>query len=745
MAKRAHAGGGAEFESNVRFGPFELDFRRGELRKEGRRIRLQEQPFQILRILLESPGEVVSREEIRKRLWPDETVAEFDHRINAALRRLRDALRDSVDNPRYIKTVARQGYRFIGDVEIADHPAPAAPVVVIPENGLTNRPVEEGPPDRSLRRSPRIIVPALLAAIILIVGAGAWYYKWAMRPLAVPLQPLMRLDVNLGNELSPRSDRGGANAILSPDGTRLVYVSQSKLFTRRLDQTNATELPGTEGAWGPFFSPDGQWVAFFGGKGGLTKVSLQGDKVITLCEVKLGGGGSWGEDGNIIAAVDIFGFSRIPSAGGEATPVTELAPGEVVHRWPQVLPGGKAVIFSAYTSMYGLDSATVEVLSLRDGRRKTLVPVGTWGRYLPSGHLVYINKGTLFAVPFDLDRLEVHGTPTPVLEGVAYSAAWGSAEIDFSRTGTLVYRGSRTGSGLVTVQWLDGSGDTRPLLPVPGNYLFPSLSPDGSRLALVSAGDIWVYELGRGSMTRLTFVGGYSDPLWTADGRYILLRAAGGMWWILADGTGQPQLLTQSKNQQFPTSFTADGKRLAFLEITPASGASDVWTVSVESDNSGLRAGKPEVFLQTPFHERMPMISPDGRWMAYQSDESGRYQVYVQGFPDKHGKRQISGDRGGYPAWSRNRHELFFWQNAPHPHLMVAAFEARGDSFVAEKPRVWSEQVPAFFPATKFYDPAPDGKSVVALMRADTPEERHDRVIFLLNFFDELRRRAPSN
>ena len=137
------------------------------------------------------------------------------------------------------------------------------------------------------------------------------------------------------------------------------------------------------------------------------------------------------------------------------------------------------------------------------------------------------------------------------------------------------------------------------------------------------------------------------------------------------------------------------------------------------------------------------MISPDGRWMAYQSDESGRYQVYVQGFPDKHGKRQISGDRGGYPAWSRNRHELFFWQNAPHPP--IAAFEARGDSFVAEKPRVWSERVPAFFPATKFYDPAPDGKSVVALMRADTPEERHDRVIFLLNFFDELRRRAPLN
>src|SRR5262249_45759578 len=156
----------------------------------------------------------------------------------------------------------------------------------------------------------------------------------------------------------------------------------------------------------------------------------------------------------------------------------------------------------------------------------------------------------LFAVPFDLDRLEMHGTPTPVLEEVAYSTAGGSAQIDFSRTGALVYRSSRTGGELVTVQWLDGSGNTRPLLPVPGNYLFPTLSPDGSRLALISAGDIWVYQLGRGSMTRLTFSGGDSDPLWTADGRYIVFRAVGGMWWIRADGTGQPQLLTQSKNQQ---------------------------------------------------------------------------------------------------------------------------------------------------------------------------------------------------
>ena len=738
MEKRAYPGGSAEPTLNVRFGAFELDLRGGELRKEGRRIRLQEQPFQILRMLLESPGEVVSREEIRKRLWPDDTVVEFDHSINAAVKRLRDAVRDSADKPRYIETVARRGYRFIGELDAADRSAPVEPVTVTIENDLTNLPAEPAPHRPGLHLRPRILVPILLAAIILMVWAGVAYYRRGVRPLAAPLQPLMRLDLDLGNEVSPGSDRG-ASAIISPDGTRLVYVSHSKLFTRRLDQANASELPGTEGARAPFFSPDGQRIAFFG-DGKLRITSIQGGPVTVLCEVPLGGGGSWGEDGNLVVALDLR-LSRLSSAGGTATPLTELAPGEIVHRWPQILPGGRAVLFSAYTSMSGLDGATVEVLSLRDGRRKTLVRGGTWGRYLPSGHLVYIDKGTLFAVPFDLDLLEVNGTPTPVLEEIAYSAAWGWAQIDFSRTGALVYQSSRAGGGLVTVQWQDSSGKTQPLLPVPGNYLSPTLSPDGTRLALTSAGDVWVYELGRGSMTRLTFGGGYGNPLWTPDGRYIVFRAARSMLWTRADGTGQPQVLTQSNHQQIAWSFTADGKRMAFVEISPATGA-DIWTVPVETDSSGLRAGKPEVFLQTPFNERSPMISPDGRWLAYMSDESGDNRVYVWAFPDGGGKRQVSGNGGGYPAWSTNGHELFFLQYGDRK-LMDVPYQSREGSFVADKPRVWSEKI-IVFGTTRTYDPAPDGKRIVTLMPAEAPQEPQAHVTFLLNFFDELRRRVPT-
>jgi serine/threonine-protein kinase len=690
-------------------------------------------------MLLESPGEVVSREAIRKRLWPDGTIVEFDHSINASVNRLRDALRDSADKPRYIETLARRGYRFIAEVDLTGRPVPATAAIPL-ENDLANRQAEPRASHREFDRRLRILVPVALSAIVLLtVLTGTAYRRRRVQPPAAFLQPLMRLDLDLGNDTpGPQS---GANAILSPDGMRLVYVSHSKLFTRRLDQPNATELQGTEGAQGPFFSPDGQWVAFSAG-GKLKKAPVEGGPPIVLCDAPLAPAGSWGDDGNLVVAINFF-LSRLPSKGGTPTRITELAPGEIVHRWPQFLPGSKALLFSAYGSMTGLEEAKIEALSLKDGRRKTLVRGGTWGRYLSCGHLVYVDKGTLFAVPFDPDRLELHGTPVPVLEEIAYSTAWGGAQIDFSRTGALVYRSSKVGTGLVTVQWLDNSGNMRPLLPVPGNYLSPTLSPDGSRLALTSAGDIWVYELGRGSMTRLTFGGGYGNPLWTVDGRYIVFRGARGMLWTRADGTGQPQPLIQSGTQQLPWSFTGDGKRLAFVEPTSSTTAV-IWTVSIDSSGSGIRAGKPEVFLQAPFNARCPMFSPDGRWLAYMSNESGVYEVYVQPFSRKGDKRQVSTGRGGYPAWSRNGNELFFWGLGHQSQLMVASYRADGDLFLPDKPRVWSKKIVGFG-TTRSYDPAPDGKFIVALMPAETSPEPHDRVIFLLNFFDELRRRVPLN
>jgi hypothetical protein len=299
-------------------------------------------------------------------------------------------------------------------------------------------------------------------------------------------------------------------------------------------------------------------------------------------------------------------------------PVTNLAQGESVHRWPQILPGGKAVLFTSRPSSSAYDGANIEVVSLVDHRRKTLERGGTFGRYLPAsngtGHLVFINKGTLFAVPFDPDRLEVRGTPSPVLEEVAYSTETGFAQFDLSRNGTLVYRsGGATQVNLVTVQWLDAAGRMQPLLAKPGGYERPRLPPDGQRLAWDDGSDIWVYEARRDTMTRLTFGGGANNiPVWSPDGRYIMFQGPGGIWWVRSDGAGKPQPLIQSKNVLIPWSFTPDGKRLAYFELNPRTGR-DIWTATIESDGARLRAGKPELFLQTPADESDPAFSPDGR------------------------------------------------------------------------------------------------------------------------------------
>jgi len=284
------------------------------------------------------------------------------------------------------------------------------------------------------------------------------------------------------------------------------------------------------------------------------------------------------------------------------------------------------------------------------------------------------------------------------------------------------------------------------LLAKPGSYGRPSLSPDGQRLALEvadgSGTDIWTYDWQRDTMTRLTFSGTASDPVWSPDARYIVFRVSdSGMSVTRSDGAGKPQLLTQSKNVLFPWSFAPDGKWLAFQEQN--SGAFHLWTVPLENDDAGLHAGKPEVFLQTQAEDRDPSFSADGRWIAYSSSESGTFQIYVRAFPDKGGKWQISNSGGGYPMWSRNGRELFF--ETLDNRIMVAAYAVKGDSFVADKPQLWYEKpLTGAVNVSKNVDLAPDGKRIVALMPVQTAEgqKAQNHVIFLENFFDEVRRRT---
>jgi Tol biopolymer transport system component len=605
--------------------------------------------------------------------------------------------------------------------------------------------LEETPQVQRLPQPParRSYLAWGIAGLFLLTTAGLSFLYLRARPAP---RPLVHLDVDLGPDVSLGS-QAGPDTILSPDGTRLVYVSQNRLFTRRLDQPKASELAGTDGAFAPFFSPDGHWVAFFTLAGSkLKKVSVEGGAAVSLCDAPTGRGGSWGEDGNIIAAIGNIGnLTRIPSSGGMPETLTEATPGAATTRWPQVLPGGKAVLVVSHNSTNAFDGANIEVLSLADRSRKTLVKGALFGHYLPSGHLVYVSRGTLFAVPFDLDRLEVRGTPVPVVEDVAYSTFDGSAQFDFSQNGMFVYRsGAGALEHLVTVQWLDAAGRVQPLLTKPGVYGRPSVAPDGNRLAMQLGGDAWVYEPQRETMTRVTFNGGVSSgPIWSPDGRFLVFAAPGGLYWTRSDGASKPQPLSESKNVQIAYSFAPNGKRFAFMEFSPATGY-DLSTIPLENDTAGLRPGKPEFFLQTPANERQDSFSPDGRWLAYSSDESGTYQVYVRAFPDKGGKWQISNGGGVFPIFARNNRDLFY--RTEDNQVMAVAYTVKDDVFVAEKPRVFSEKRLANIGANSNYDVAPDGKRIAALMPAEVPQgqQAETHVIFLENFFDELRRRVPA-
>ncbi len=350
--------------------------------------------------------------------------------------------------------------------------------------------IAQGPSDASPLPSTagRDLRPFWIAiAILAVVAADAsWIAYRSTRP--AELKPLVRLEVDLGHDVYLNT-LGGSDIILSPDGTRIAYVSRNHLFTRKLDQPSATELVVTAGATSPFFSPDGQWIGFVAG-GKLKKISVEGGAEIALCDAGSSyTGATWGEDGDIIASLRVSGgLSRVSSTGGTPPAATEREGEERTHRWPQVLPGGKAILFTAADSTVGFDEGKIEVESLTDKRIKTLERNGTFGRYLAAsggkGYLTYVNRGTLFAVAFDVEKLETSGSPVPVLQQVSYSSMFGSAKLSFSRTGTLVYRSREIDASRVMIQWIDANGKSQPLLDKPGLFVNPQFSPDGERLAV---------------------------------------------------------------------------------------------------------------------------------------------------------------------------------------------------------------------------------------------------------------------
>ncbi len=590
---------------------------------------------------------------------------------------------------------------------------------------------------------------ALILSIgaLLLGAAVASLATWNLKPSPSPLpRPVTRTVVMLppGERLAVPNQPAVA---LSPDGNQLVYVaiqgSVQQLYLRAMDSLEARPIPGTEGAVNPFFSPDSQWLGFFAG-GKLKKVSVSSGAALSLGDAVSPKGASWGSQGMITFAPTLASaLMQVSDAGGASQPLTRFEKGEVSHRWPEFLPGGKAVLFAAGASTGNWTIAQVAVQSVGTRERRNLFQGGTQPRYVPSGHLVYAQGGSLMAVPFDPQRLAVTGAAVPVVEGVLQSTFNGAAQYSFSASGSLVYVPGGVQATQRRLVWVNRNGAEHPVAAPAHAYQFPHLSPDGRQIAVgvvEQESQNWLYDLTRETLTRFAFEGKFNNnPIWTRDGKRIAFQSnqsnkegAANIYWQLADGSGGQERLTTSDYPNAPLSWSLDGQLLAFTEINPATGY-DIWVLRL-SDR------KAQPFLRTPFNESVPQFSPDGRWLAYISDESGRWEIYVQPYPGPGGKWQISTEGGTEPVWNPNGRELFYRSG----DKMMAVEIVTQPGFSAGKSRVLFEgryePTPATFPD---YDVTPDGQRFLMLKPAEQEGGAPTQINVVLNWFEELKRRVP--
>jgi len=573
-------------------------------------------------------------------------------------------------------------------------------------------------------------------------------------------QEVRRLFIPLGRTEPRGNPRVHADIALSPDGRRLAYAIQvdgrSQLYIRELDELTARAIPGTDNAGDPFFSPDGLWLAFnsssFGGAGELQKVSVRGGSPQTVApEMRAGWGGFWTPDDLIYFSASIpgglFRLYRVAAAGGEVELVESHADiSDLTHGWSHVLPDGDHVLFSTRPNDGSARSGWITVLSLETGETNIVIENAYNARYVPTGHIAFMRSGSLWAVPFDLDRLETVGAEVPVVNGVHSRGARGDAAYTFSDNGVLIYLpglNAEEGSAR-TLIWLDREGNEEALDVEPQQFLYPRLSPDGERLALTirdSSGneDVWIYELTRGNRIRLTSgPGSDNNPLWTPDSQRVVFNSLrddgeGGMFWVLANGTGQEERLTESALSQIPESFSPSEDWLVFRQGTGGADRS-LHILSLRGERVS------QSLLQTDFFEYSAAISPDGNSMAYTSNESGVVEIYVRPFPNINADRRLVSRGGGeLPRWGPDGRELFYRTN--DRRMMVASVEVEPSLSVGQ-PEVLFEADYSFLG----YDVSSDGQRFLIVKPVETEEVAEQTMLVVVdNWFEELNRLAPRS
>jgi len=524
----------------------------------------------------------------------------------------------------------------------------------------------------------------LVVVLLLLASLFAVYYRRPAPAVSLPIWSYI-----LPAEKTEFSNFGGPVA-LSPDGRKLAFVARTAegmdlLWVRPLDAPSAQSFGGTEGAFYPFWSPDSQSLGFFAG-GKLKTVSASGGPILTLCDAPGPRGATWNGNGSILFALTWGGIRSVPASGGLPVAITRLdsSHNETSHRWPYALPDGQHFLYLAANFTGGqAEAASVYVASVDSKENKLLFHARSNVAYT-SGYLLFVNQGTLMARPFDEKRLELKGEAFPVAEHVLYNQLVWRGVFSASTNGVLAYMGGATGNP-GQLLWFDRSGRQLEVASEAGDFCFHQISPDGRKVAVQTLDSstanyqIAAYDLSRGINLRLTF-GPWRNqfPVWSSDSQHMAFGSNrmglnNMLFQKKSDGTGGEELLAESGNSKFPTSWSADGRFIAFNSTSEGKSNSELWILPLFGDR------KPFVFLQTNSDVAEGRFCPRGGWIAYSSDESGRSEVYVTSFPDHQGKWQVSQSGGSMPRWRRDGKELFYL--SPNSQLMAAAVNWRESTF----------------------------------------------------------------
>ncbi|HEX5071038.1 MAG TPA: protein kinase [Vicinamibacterales bacterium] len=573
----------------------------------------------------------------------------------------------------------------------------------------------------------RRALPWAIAALATAIAAGATWQS----PTSPPASNLVTRARASFRDFTGLVD-------LSRDGTKVVYVGAHppkgfQLELRQMDQFDGAPITGADAGVLPVFSPAADWIAFSTIDGKIKKIQSSGGPAITLADGTFLDGATWGDDDTIVYSSP-KGLMRLSASSGPPAPLTTVnkEKGELRHIRPQFLPGQTRLLFT-------LISATADpqfaVLDLKTGDYHAVARSGDNGRYAPSGHLLSVRAGTLFALPFDLGRLTATGPEAPVIQGVSpVGPAAGTADYAFSQSGLLVYFESMAQSG-TTLTWRDRRGTETPLVgQIPRAWGTGSLSPDGRHVANAihaeKDADIWVVELARGTPTRLTFGGNNDNPIWTRDGRTIVYGGnkdgKAGLYKVPADGSGQPELILAAADA-VPTSFAPGDKTLLFVQPGP-SGRQQIMVLPLDAKGGTLSA---HPFRETSASDREAQVSPDGNWMAFISTESGRGEAYVVPFPGPGAKKQVSSAGASRVRWVGAGRELVFWDGTGNALLSSAI---QFSPFAAAPP----QELFNVFAGTTF-GAAPDGQHFLV-----ESVQSGATLVTVTNWFDELRRRAPT-